>query len=1357
MTGLAARAVGYVTAAALVATLSAALATGGGPLAVLRESVERGQARADRLDGQPTRSGRRDRDRGPGARPGDSASSSRGLERLLEQRQRLVKQAAVSAWRLVRLPTLLAALALVALSALRLWARHRRRYVRRWLVPYRADEATPDQVRRLLESWHQIVLRRWWRRLPLGQPSICLELHALPDAGGTSIQVAVACEPGLVDALDGRLVACYRDSRLVPAARLRIATAEVVRLKKRRSFIRRLATAESYDGALVDALSATMAACSEPCTVQYALTPTPAVFDRYARWLFRREERGLEQARVRAEGADPGTRSEVAQQELEGGLEVQHRPLFFAELRVSAPSYRSASAVAGTLRGESGAENRLVERQIRLRRRLYAARIAAARGNPLPSFARGVVSSSELAGLWQLPSPFLKGVRIERSSVPRVPAPPEILRPPADRALARDERGHVGLRDEDKRMNLMLLGSQGTGKTSVMCRAIADDASDPNCAVIVLDGKSDLALKALSVIPEELEGGRRVHYLDFARPEIGIDPFSADADRDAVADGIVEAFKDVHEEGSIQASSDRYLRQAAIACMGWTDKTGAGPATLWDMWTLLLPGAEQFRQQVVAAIGTDPELAAAAMFFGEQLPDQLSSARTQFAPRLDSPVNKLQKLTGQPRLDAILRHPVSLDIDALIRARDVLVVSGAAGAFGEGSARVLLQFLLHMVHRALIRQQELPEQERARVALKVDEAHLLFSPTFARMLAMDRSAGLECTAAWQALGQIEQRELRSVILNLLRHRMVFALADDDARAMADMFQTAYADVIHDSQQARARMRITPDALMNLPNFQAACSWYSRGQRVPSFIATTLPMRQHNERIEHHLEAQRERGAHYPGPLPPPQRLAEHLRIADFVPRANGDQPAETHVVPADREATAANGEGPGKAGVRSESKPRQPAPAAAAKTRPPASPDSHGEAGAGSRTSRRPPAVADFAPERSSHDDHADRAGIAPLGSGLPAVPGTYTELELDNPTGLRWQQRPPGPHKPPLPRKDDFEVLAALYELRFLYASQIARRFMPGLALRSVQNRLGLMFKAGWVSRAEITTGRRGHNQRLYALDERGFELVRQNAGRTALARELDLEAKFRAPEVSDPRVVLHDLHANAWLFALESTLRPGVLERWRGPRSSRLDPPREKLRGQWAKLTAERVPVGTHQRLDGLLADEFEPVRPDLTVELDLSLGGQPRRVDLLVELDRSRRASSNYEKFVRYDALITGWALSLPRYKAIGEPPVVVFVVEDDDKARQFLGAADTRVTGRIGTYGVPEAKWPHHGRRRIFFVAERDIHHGLLRALRLPEHPPMLRKAVIGKGAEQLTPEQVPSLLPATYVRRISQRC
>jgi hypothetical protein len=294
-------------------------------------------------------------------------------------------------------------------------------------------------------------------------------------------------------------------------------------------------------------------------------------------------------------------------------------------------------------------------------------------------------------------------------------------------------------------------------------------------------------------------------------------------------------------------------------------------------------------------------------------------------------------------------------------------------------------------------------------------------------------------------------------------------------------------------------------------------------------------------------------------------------------------------------------------------------------------------------------------------------------------------------------------------------------------------------------------MFRVGWVRRCEIGTRSRGHTQRVYAVDQLGFELIQANRGRTELARLVDPDAKWRPPEVEDARVILHDLHANAWLFALEEIVAPNVLRGWRGPRAARLEVPGEKVRGQWTPLTPDTVPLGTGHHLADLQLGEFLPVRPDLAVELDLSLGNQRRRVELLVELDRSGRASSNYDKFRRYDALLNGWAMTVPRYKALGEPPVVVFVVEDDDKATQFLHAADRIMTGRVGKWGVPEAAWPAYGRRRMFVVSERDVHQRSLRAQRLPEHPPALRKALRGRGADRHDPEQVASLLPKAFLR------
>jgi len=75
------------------------------------------------------------------------------------------------------------ALALLALAPVgavlgvsRALARRRRRYVRLTIVPSR-DEATPARVQDLYEALHQRLEERWYRRLPLGQPSVTLGLQ----------------------------------------------------------------------------------------------------------------------------------------------------------------------------------------------------------------------------------------------------------------------------------------------------------------------------------------------------------------------------------------------------------------------------------------------------------------------------------------------------------------------------------------------------------------------------------------------------------------------------------------------------------------------------------------------------------------------------------------------------------------------------------------------------------------------------------------------------------------------------------------------------------------------------------------------------------------------------------------------------------------------------------------------------------------------------------------------------------------------------------------------------------------------------------------------------------------------------
>jgi hypothetical protein len=52
------------------------------------------------------------------------------------------------------------------------------------------------------------------------------------------------------------------------------------------------------------------------------------------------------------------------------------------------------------------------------------------------------------------------------------------------------------------------------------------------------------------------------------------------------------------------------------------------------------------------------------------------------------------------------------------------------------------------------------------------------------------------------------------------------------------------------------------------------------------------------------------------------------------------------------------------------------------------------------------------------------------------------------------------------------------------------------------------------------------------------------------------------------------------------------------------------------------------------------------------------------------------------------------------------------------------------GRIASLEDRPPAWPHPGRKRMFFVAERDAHLGSLRALMLPELPPAVRRQALG---------------------------
>jgi hypothetical protein len=1199
-------------------------------------------------------------------------------------------------------PVLLAlALApIVAISLARLRARRRRSYVRVRAVPYRGDDATLDQVVAVFEALHKRLQRRWWRRLLWGQPSVGLEVHCDREAW-----LGLTFPAGLEALVESALRGAYPSARLNAAPRSPASPPCVLRLKKHVPFTRRAKRFDRFEHErtpTVNRLITAMAACGEPAFVQLALTPTPALFESYAKLAYKHHENQL--SRRRKLTLPPLDPSMVEREELIGGLDVQHHPLFFADMRIVASTRTVCERIASELRA-GGAENRLVERGTALRHGrlgLYTRRVLRGEGNPLPSMRKGVLSAVELASVWHMPSIDYLTVPFARSPVPIAPAPPAIMRCERGGGTLRDALGAVSIHPAMRRQNTAVPGTVEQGKSSYLVATVAEDLRRERCAVILLDPKGDAADAAVSIVPLE----RTCTLLDFAHPTCGFDPLSVDAPADTIADYVVGALKNLFDQGDIKASSDRYLRNAIIAVLAY-DRA----STLWDAARLLSVGEDgyAYRARVAARLRTQPELKEISEFFAGELTAQLADARGTTTAKLDAPVNKLARLLNSPSIKRVLLNDsLRVDFDRAIDGAEVLVVKGALGTMGAGNTSVLMQLLVGMLDAALARRQDaVAESERTAVALKVDEAPLVLNRGFAETMALKRSAGLETVACWQTDSQWIDRDVRAQLDALFAHRVYFATASvEDSRDAASLLMASFSDVVRpDVRNLSALGR--PDARLHLPRHHAIASWVTPERRQSPFVAQTLPLQVDRSRLADHARRQAERGGRYLEDLSQP-----HWER----PRAEpGSQPS-----------------GSQSAGVQSSGTHR-------------ASPELDGA----------PPAPDARSPEPDGPPP--DRSNRSATGPEQPPQPDeAYRELvDLSSAHGVRWAKPVISP-RPLQPEPLDLEILELLDSMRHLLSSQIHRRFNPDRAATTTQRRLKRLADAGLVARFQFHRRDGGGTPMCYSITAAGRELCvkhgcleaaevdRQERGSERFARS----AEGRAPVArgADGRVrpaeqrllgqARHDVRAAGWALALERALAAGRLALI-GPDRSPIAPPsrptpdgRRMLALSELALPGGRTPhdfLRTVEEGRRVEVESFQSVRPDVTL-----VGGDRR--ELLIELDDRLPVGLRAAKLERYDHFLTGWSAQLRRYASI-PGPLVVFICRDRPRARECARAADRVLTAARAYPGEYPASWEYPARERVLFVAERDVYQGLLSGWRPPGLPPEVRAAAGDPSARE----------------------
>jgi hypothetical protein len=1183
----------------------------------------------------------------------------------------------------------------ISILVVRVVARNRRRCVRMLVEPYRTDTASAEAVVEMFAAFHKRLLRRWWRRLLAGQPALALEVHHCVQARAGEVAtnvawMAVCCPRGCEGMLEAALRSAYPNARLTTSDEPLRSTKSVLRLKKDGEFIRRVKSLDRFEHEReppVNRLLTVMGATRNDVFVQIALAPAPVLLERFARHLFKLREARL--SRERRAHLVVQDRSMVEDAELRGGLDVQHRPLFFVDIRIASADRATCELVASELRAES-AENRLVERGTAIRHgalSLYRRRIARGEGNPLAPVHRGVFATTELASLWHLPSIDYATVPFARGALPLAPAPPAILRPSEGPGTLRDALGPVSIPVSLRKQNTAVPGSVEQGKSSYLIATVAEDLQRERCAVIVLDPKGDAADAAVSLVPLQ----RTCTVLDFAHPTCGFNPLAVDAPADVIADYVVAALRNLFSDADIRASSDRYLRNAIIAVLAF-DRS----STLWDAARLLSVGEEgyAYRRTVGARVRTLPAYKEIAAFFTSELTAQLADARSMTTAKLDAPVNKLARLLNSASIKRVLLNgSLTVDFDRVIARQEVLIVKGALGAMGAGNTSVLMQLLMGMLDAALARQQDMVgEERRVAVALKVDEAPLVLNRGFAETMALKRSAGLETVACWQSDAQWVDREIRDQLDALFAHRVYFATAsvrearDAVGLAMAEFSDTVRPGIEHLSKLGR------PDARLHLPKHHAIASWTTEAGRQAPFVASTNPLLVDRRRIAAHAQLQSERGGRHLADLRQP-----HWQTGEAEQESHAASPAVRDDGSHLRSGDSAN----------------------------------RGEVSSPSPTSASP----------------AGTTAAAPV---LPDTPcESYRELvELELAQSVRWGKRV-AEARGFEPDALDLAVLELVAHFTHILSSQLHRRLNPARAMTTTQRRLKRLSDAGLVERFQFHRRDGGGVPMCYVLSERGLREL-QRANRLELEQEPSVEHLVAASTLGRSaeakqqlRQARHDVRVGGWVLALLAGERQRRFA-LRGSQRAAMSPPTRSSPGGRVTIGSAdlRLPGGRvpHDFLcmrggETVEVERFETIRPDAIVELaGEGRGGadpgdpaaQRGALDVIVELDDLLPEQRGVAKLARYDHFLAGWSAYTRRYgERRDAEPVVVCVCRDRGHARGCARLADAVLRACRAYAGDYPFDWEYPSRERMLFVAERDMHEGLRRAYGVPRLPPAVR--------------------------------
>jgi len=468
----------------------------------------------------------------------------------------------------------------------------------------------------------------------------------------------------------------------------------------------------------------------------------------------------------------PTARTHDRETELQAAHDKLHRRLFEVRLRLSvrAPADHEERALA-KLQELAGALGSLTEPEFATWRV-----VSLRRGENKPRRARRfLLSTEELATVWHLPIFSIHVPMLDVVEYRQLEPPVSLPDPRREQGIVtlgrtnfRDHHRPFGIRAEDRRRHLYVVGKTGMGKSTLLLNLLAADiAAGRGCCLV--DPHGDLAEAILTQIPSRrtndvifFDAGDQRHPLAF-NPLANCKPQA----RPLVASGILTAFKKIWGD-FFGPRMEHVFRNCLLALL---EVPGTSLVSL-----VQLLGDPRYRQSVVSRLH-DPVVRAFWLHEFAGMPAKLQAEAI-------APIqNKVGQFVTSPLLRNILGQPQSMiDLRQIMDRGQILIVNLSNGRMGEDASSLLGSLLITDLQLAAMSRADVREDERLDFHLYVDEFQHFATGSFTTILSEARKYHLNLTLANQYLAQMDDATAAAVFGNV-GSLLAFQVGAQDAETL----------------------------------------------------------------------------------------------------------------------------------------------------------------------------------------------------------------------------------------------------------------------------------------------------------------------------------------------------------------------------------------------------------------------------------------------------------------------------------------------------------------------------------------------------------------------------------------------